>query len=109
MNKNDFKNLDALINETNKNSQVQIEAKDFLEENLLVIADLYLQAYQKKDYETLHKMLKEQRKLRKELTQKLRSCNDQTLIIACLQTYNIFNKLVQEAWRESTATQQPEN
>lgn len=48
MNKNDFKNLDALINETNKNSQVQIEAKDFLEENLLVIADLYLQAYQKK-------------------------------------------------------------
>lgn len=63
MNKNDFKNLDALINETNKNSQVQIEAKDFLEENLLVIADLYLQAYQKKDYETLHKMLKEQRKL----------------------------------------------
>ena len=111
MNKNDFKNLDALINETNKNSQVQIEAKDFLEENLLVIADLYLQAYQKKDYESLHKMLKEQRKLRKELTQKLRSCNDQTLIIACkfLQTYNIFNKLVQEAWRESTATQQPEN
>jgi len=97
MEKNEnFKNLDMLIQKINEISLDQSD--DFLEEELFIITDSYLQAYQKNDYKALHQMLKEQRKLRKELTKKLRTCYDQTMIIASkfLQTYNIFNKLVQE-------------
>lgn len=63
----------------------------------------YFQAYSDSNFEKLEQLLREQRSLRKTLTNELRNYSDQSIVLytKMVQTYNIFNKLAQSAENRS--------
>ena len=64
---------------------------------LVESTNTYFQAYFEHDFGEINRLLQEQRSLRKTLTNELRSYADQSIVISAklVQTYNVFNKLVQ--------------
>ncbi len=85
----------SIKNSGNMISEVNAEAfRNLLAES----TNVYIQAYCERDYESVEKLLREQRKLRKVLTRELREYTDQAAVICSkmVQTYNIFNKLMRD-------------
>lgn len=85
----------SIKNSGNMISEVNAEVfRNLLAES----TNVYIQAYCERDYESVEKLLREQRKLRKVLTRELRDYTDQAAVICSkmVQTYNIFNKLMRD-------------
>ena len=74
------------------------EVQDF-EDLLATSTDAYLDAYENNNLDQLKVLLNSQRSIRKELTVQLRNYPDQRAILSAklVQTYNIFNKILQSA------------
>lgn len=65
------------------------------------MVDSFLDGYANKDLAGVEQMLKDQRKLRKQLTGELREHSDEIVVISSkyVQTYNLMNKMVQNEKR----------
>lgn len=70
---------------------------EILQKLLMESTNTYFQAYFERDFGEINRLLQEQRSLRKTLTNELRNYGDQSVVISAklVQTYNVFNKLVQ--------------
>lgn len=71
--------------------------QDTFEKLLAESTNTYFQAYFDHDFGEINRLLQEQRSLRKTLTNELRNYADQSIVLytKLVQTYNIFNKLIQ--------------
>lgn len=74
---------------------------DALQKLMIESVSTYLQSYLEHDLSEVNRLLREQRRLRKTLTNEIRNYADQSIILytKLVQTYNIFNKLVQSQER----------
>lgn len=70
---------------------------EILQKLLMESTNTYFQAYFERDFGEINRLLQEQRSLRKTLTNELRNYADQSIVLytKLVQTYNIFNKLIQ--------------
>lgn len=86
---------------------VSQEEIDAFQELLTVQISEYLQSYLDKDYEGLSLQLTRQRKLRKSFTKILKECRQVSVLAGqFVQTFNIFNKLLQNQNNRSSFSEE---
>ncbi len=97
--KEERKAVAAEIEKLVKNGSTAISNSiaDALQKLLVESTNEYFQAYFERNFREIDRLLREQRSLRKILTNELRNYADQSIVISAklVQTYNVFNKLAQ--------------